>query len=174
MNLSLLLIALASAISYAAGNISARLGLKYSTPITMTCISFVIQSLVLWVTVFFTGGIPDVSSLPLILFVIVGLFMPIIRLLSYIGIVKIGSARSASLRSSYPLFSAVFAVTILNEEASRAVIIGTILVVVGVSFISWQPKDGLSPFHRWHVLFPLTAAFLAGVPLLPCGYCLEQ
>ena len=173
MDLYLLVIALGSAILYAAGNMATRHGVQYSTPITMTYISFATQTVILWVVVFFTGGIPEVSPLAVFLGVVVGLFMPIIRLLTYIGIAKIGSARAASLRSTYPFFSGILAVSILREEINRAIIAGTILVVVGVILICCQTKDRLLPFQRMHVLFPLTAAILAGVVHPIVRYALE-
>lgn len=163
MSFPLLLIALLSAISYAASNIAARIGMMHSTPITMLYFSFGIQTFILWSVVFFAGGVPEVPLSALTLFVIVGLFMPLIRLLTYIGIAKIGPARSATLRSSYPLFSAATAVAVLHEEPNRAVVVGTLLVVAGVSLISWQPQDRLSPSRRWHALYPLAAAILAGM-----------
>ncbi len=48
------LIALSSAISYAASTIAARLGMTTSTPITMTCISLVIHTVSLSAIVFLT------------------------------------------------------------------------------------------------------------------------
>jgi DME family drug/metabolite transporter len=157
------LIALSSAISYAASTISARLGMSYSTPITITFISLVVHTLTLWTTVFLTGGIPEVSTVALVLFVIVGVLMPVMRLLTYTGIARIGASRSGSLRSTHPLFSTLIAITILHEEASGAVLVGTFLVVLGIIFISWQPEERLSPSRRWYILFPLTASFIAGV-----------
>lgn len=157
------LIALSSAISYAASTISARLGMRYSTPITMTCISLIVHTTTLWATVFFTGGIPEVATVALVLFVLVGFLMPVMRLLTYTGIARIGASRSGSLRSTHPLFSALIAIAILQEEASRAVLMGTFLVVLGIVFISWQPEERLMPSRRWYVLFPLTASFIAGI-----------
>lgn len=163
MDLSLLIIAVGSAVTYAASNIAARLGLKHSTPITMICVSFATQTITLWAAVFLTGGIPEVAPTAVFLFAIVGVFMPLIRFLTYTGIAKIGAARSASLRSTYPLFSAIVAIMFLHEEATRIVILGTVLVVVGVFLISWQPENRFLPTRRWYVLFPLAAAILAGV-----------
>ena len=157
------LIALSSSISYAAGTISARLGMRYSTPVTITCISLVLHTVTLWTTVFLTGGMPEVSTVAVVLFAIVGVLMPVMRLLTYTGIAKIGASRSGSLRSTHPLFSAVIAITVLHEEASRAVIMGTLFVVLGIIFISWQPEERLSSSRRWYVLFPLTASFIAGI-----------
>ncbi len=157
------LIALYSAISYAVCIIAARRGLKYSTPVTVTYISLIIHTVTLWAAVFLTGGIPQVSAIAVILFVIGGSLQPVIRLFTYTGIEKIGASRSYTLRATTPLFSTTIAITILKEEASHAVLIGTALIVIGIMVISWQTDEQSSSFRWWHLLFPLVAALLAGI-----------
>lgn len=137
--------------------------MQYSTPITMTCVSFATQTITLWTAVFLTGGIPQVSPAAVFSFVIVGFMMPVVRFLTYTGIAKIGAARSASLRATYPLVSALIAIAFLDEEVTRVVILGTLLVVAGIFLISWQPENKTLTSRRWYVIFPLTAAFLAGI-----------
>lgn len=163
MDLTPQLIGLSAAISYAAGNIAARFGLLYSTPLTMTWISMLVQTVMLWAIVFLAGGIPPVVPVALMWFVLVGLLMPIIRFLTYTGMAKIGAARSTPLRATHPLFSAVFAVAALKEKMDLAVALGTLLVVFGIVLICWQREERVASYRRWHTLIPLAAAFLAGV-----------
>jgi drug/metabolite transporter (DMT)-like permease len=89
--------------------------------------------------------------------------MPIIRTLTYIGVVKMGASRSVSLRSSYPLFGALFALIFLDEEIQPLVLAGTVLVLAGTGFITWQRKEAPSAGRWWHALFPLTAALISGL-----------
>jgi uncharacterized membrane protein len=131
------IIGLAASFFYALCLVSARRGLKYSTPITVTCVSLIVHTVTLWTAVFLTGGIPDVLPLAVILFVIAGVIQPFIRFFTYTGVEKIG--------------------------ASRMVLMGTLLVVAGIILITWQPEERLSTFRGWYVLFPLTAALLAGI-----------
>ncbi|MDP6559390.1 MAG: hypothetical protein QF619_04620, partial [Candidatus Binatia bacterium] len=77
------LIALSSAIIYAAGTLSARVGLEHSNPTTMTLISLLVHTTTLWSIVFFIGAIPKVTLTPIILFAIVGFLLAVIRLLTY-------------------------------------------------------------------------------------------
>lgn len=163
MNLTPQFIALGSAISYAASNLSARSGLRFSTPMTMTLVSLIVQTVVLWAAVFATGGIPCVPATALLAVVVVGAFMPLIRLLTYTGIAKIGASRAAGPRSTHPLFSALIAISLLNEEASPDILLGTVLVVGGIVTISRQREASVSPANQWHILYPLGGAFLAGV-----------
>lgn len=157
------LVALACAMSYAAANIAAKFGMKYSNPVTMTLISFTIQTVVLWAIVPLSGGIPRLSYFPAVLFVGIGFVMPVIRTLTYIGIVTLGASRSVSLRSSYPLFGALFAFIFLNEELRPLVLAGAVLVFCGTFFITWQRDESFSASRWWHALFPLTAALISGL-----------
>src|ERR1051325_153987 len=111
------LIALASALSYAFCIISARLGLRYSNGTTVTYVSLLVHTLVLWPIVLFRG-VPNVAPVALALFLVAGSLQPAIRLFTYTGMAKIGAARSYALRASAPLFSAVLAILFLGGETT--------------------------------------------------------
>ena len=157
------LIAFLTAIFYASALVSARRGLKYSTPATVTCVSVVVQTVTLWTAIFLMGGIPRVSATAVILFVIVGVTQLGVRLLAYTGVHRIGASRSSALQAISPLIAAGIAIVILHEKPSAAVVVGTILVVAGIILVSWRPEEQIPTFRWWHLLFPLAAAFLTGV-----------
>jgi drug/metabolite transporter (DMT)-like permease len=157
------LIALMTAISYAVCLISARRALQYSTPMTAALASAIVQNVTLWSIVFLTGGIPEVSPVAVILFIIVGILQLGTRLFAYTGVAKIGASRSSTLQATSPLISTVIAITILQEEAGFAVLMGTLLVVTGVILISWRPEKQILNYRWWHILLPLTAALFTGV-----------
>ncbi|MBI2987524.1 MAG: DMT family transporter [Deltaproteobacteria bacterium] len=163
MNLPPQIVALACAMSYGAANIAARFGMKHSNPVTMMLISFATQTVVLWSIVLLSGSIPQISYFPTVLFVGIGVVMPVIRMLTYIGVATMGASRSASLRSSYPLFGALFALIFLKEELKPLVLAGTILVVSGTFFITWQRDNSLTADRWWYAFFPLTAALISGL-----------
>jgi len=157
------LIALAAALSYAISTIASKRGLQHSTPITVTLVSLAVHATALWTAVFLTGGIPAAAPLAVILFIIAGTLQPIIRLFTYSGIHHIGAARGTTLRGTHPLFSTTIAILVLGERASLAVIAGTILIVLGITLISWQSESRSESFRWWHLAFPLGAALLAGI-----------
>lgn len=157
------LLALAAAVSYAICMISARRGLKHSTAITVTLVSLIVHTAVLWTAVFLTGGIPEAPLIGILWFAVAGTLQPIIRLLTYSGIALVGVSRSSSLRATAPLFSAIIAIAVLEEEAGLPILMGTVLVVVGIAFISRQPQDPSPPFRWRHLLLPLGAALLGGI-----------
>lgn len=167
------LIALVSALFYSSTSISARLGLKYSTPITVTCTALAVRTITLWAAVFLTGGIPPVASMAVFLFVGLGIMQTITSLFTYIGISKVGASRGQTLRSIYPFWSTIIAITILKEQAGIAVLLGTLLVVAGIILISWRPEKMSPSYHWWHILYSLGAAFLAGIAFPVRRYALN-
>jgi drug/metabolite transporter, DME family len=156
------LLALLTSFFYATTLVSARCGFKYSTPITVTCVSIVTQNLLLWSGVFLTGGIPEVAFVPLLLFFLVGVTQFGVRIFSYTGVQKIGASRSSALQSVSPVLSTLIAVAVLHERPHAVVVAGTVLVVGGIVLLSRRGKASVTAFRWWHLLLPLAAACLTG------------
>jgi drug/metabolite transporter (DMT)-like permease len=157
------ILALLTSIAYASALVSARVGLKYSNPTTVTLVSILMQNLLLWSALFFTGEVHSVPMTGVLLFTLVGIFQLGVRLFAYTGVAKIGASRSSALQSVSPLISATIAVTILGERTSLLIALGTLLVVAGIVLVSWKPERQLAGFRRWHLLLPLAAAGLTGM-----------
>jgi drug/metabolite transporter, DME family len=156
-------LALVTSVSYAVALVCSRLGLKYSTPTTVTLASILVQNVVLWTAVFVLTAIPRVSWISVGLFCIVGVFQLGVRLLAYTGVLKIGASRSSALQSINPLISATIAIVVLKESATVLTLVGTLLVVTGVILVSWKVEQELLSFRWWHLLLPVGAAILSGV-----------
>ena len=156
-------LALITSIFYSSALVSARAGMRYSTPTTVTLVSILIQNLLLWSAIFATGGVHTVPLIGILLFTVVGIFQLGVRLLAYTGVEKIGPSRSSALQSVSPLISAAIAVAILGEPTTLLIVLGTCLVVAGIVLISWKPERQLANFRRWHLLLPIGAAFLTGI-----------
>ncbi len=157
------LIALAAALSYGISGIAAKRGLRYSTPVTVTLVSVAIHAVVLWIALLIFRGVPVVSAWVLFLFVLSGLLQPILRFLTYAGIHYVGAAAGTTLRGAHPLFSTTLAILFLGESLNLLIVLGTIAIVAGVALISWQGNTKQASFRCWHLAYPLSAAFLAGV-----------
>jgi drug/metabolite transporter, DME family len=157
------LLALICSVFYASALVSARAGMRYSTPTTVTLVSILMQNLLLWSAIFVTGGIHSVPVAGVLLFTLVGLFQLAVRLLAYTGVEKIGASRSSALQSVSPLISAAIAITFLGEPTTLLIILGTLLVVIGIVLISWKPERQFPDFRTWHLLLPIGAAFLTGI-----------
>lgn len=156
-------IALLASISFALFAVYGSLGLSCSTPLTATIVSLAARTLTLGAAVAFSGGVPEYKPAAMTVFVSLGLLQSVISLLTFIGLQKIGTSRSQPLRNSYPIWSAMLAIVVMHEQASLAVLAGTLLVVLGVVLISWKPETVTPNYRAWHVLYSLTAGFLAGL-----------
>jgi drug/metabolite transporter (DMT)-like permease len=157
------LIALAAALSYAISGIAAKRGLRYSTPITVTLVSVTIHAVTLSIALFVTRGVPTISWWVFSLFSLTGTLQPVIRLFTYAAIHHVGASRGSTLRGAHPLFSTTLAVMFLGEQINLPIFVGTVLIVGGITLISWQPDAPRTSFHWWHLGYPLGAALLAGI-----------
>lgn len=156
-------IALIAAILYSGNSITARMGMQRSTPLTAACVVLFVRTVLFWSALFLTGGIPDVAWLPVLLFVVLGVMQTATSLLQLTGLHRLGAARAEPLRNTYPLWSALLAIVFLGEHAGPGILGGTLLVVGGISLISWQPAASGMRYHWWDAIFPLLAALLAGI-----------
>jgi len=163
MDFAAQLIALASTAVYAAGNLYARVGLAHSTPLVVTLISLIVQTVVAWSILMARGSMPGADPRALAVFIAVGVALPVVRWLSYTGIARIGSARSSSLRSTHPFFSAALAIAFLGEPARHNIMLGTLLIVTGIFITCWDSQDARSDAKALDALFPLSAAFFSGI-----------
>lgn len=156
-------LALCTALSYAAANVSVRLGLRHSSATTATLTSLIVHAVVLGSAVMATGGAPEVAAVALGLIAITGILQTGMRLWHYTGIEKVGTSRAVTLRSTHPLVSVVIGITILDEPATPAILIGTLLVVAGIVMTSWQGDDRIVGFRWRHLLFPMATALITGI-----------
>ena len=87
-------IALAAAIAYALSFILSKRGLRYSTPVTITFVSLLMQAVALFSIALTFTGVPDTPAFVFLIFVIAGVLQAVVNQLTYIGIEKIGAARA--------------------------------------------------------------------------------
>lgn len=156
-------LALCTALSYAAANVSVRLGLRHSTATTATLTSLIVHTLVLGSAVVALGGVPEVAAVALGLIAVTGILQTGMRLWHYTGIEKVGTSRAVTLRSTHPLVSVAIGITILGEPAKPAILMGTVLVVAGIVLTSSQGEDRIAGFRWRHLLFPMATALITGI-----------
>jgi drug/metabolite transporter (DMT)-like permease len=121
-----------AALCFSIAHILIRRGLVESNAMTGSFISLTMSALVLWLLVPFIAPLSALWTPFIAIFLVAGILAPGIgRTLSYVGIEKIGVARSVPIANSSPIFASVFAVVFLAETWVPQNILGTVLVIGG-------------------------------------------
>jgi uncharacterized membrane protein len=151
-----------AALCFSIAHILIRRGLVESNAMTGSFISLSMSAVVLWLALPFFVSFRTLWNPAMLIFIAAGIFAPGIgRTLSYVGIEKIGVARSVPIANSSPIFASVFAVIFLAEAWVLQNIIGTLLVISGVVILSLiKPAGG--PWRRSDVIYPIIGAMAFG------------
>jgi drug/metabolite transporter, DME family len=157
------LLAWLTAVSFACGNVTARQGLRYSTPITATFISLIIHTIVLWVAVYFVVGVPNVALLAVAVISVTGILQPAMRFLHYTGMKRIGAARAVTLRNTFPILAVLIGITALGESITTVGLMGVALVVLGIVLTSWRLEQQFASFRWTDLLYPIATAVITAV-----------
>jgi uncharacterized membrane protein len=152
-----------AALFFSIAHILIRRGLVSSNAITGSFISLSMTAGLLWLVVPFLIPLTELWQASVLFFVIAGIFAPGIgRTLSYLGIERIGVARSVPIVNSSPIFASIFAVFFLGEQWAMQNIAGTLLVIAGVVMLSMaKPPSG--EWRKVDVIFPILGAISFGV-----------
>ena len=154
------LLAVISAMMYALSSVLIKLGLNFSNSHSGVLISIITNVISLWVVAIFFLPLALLFSPYILIFVAAGILAPgIARMLRYVSLERIGVSRTAPLTATSPVYASLFAVFFLKEEITAAIIIGTILIIFGVIFIS----RGSLKIQKEDMIFALIAAFITGI-----------
>jgi uncharacterized membrane protein len=154
---------LQAALCFSIGHIMIRRGLVHSNAMTGAFISLSMSAGILWALLLFMIPLTALWTPAVFYFIAAGIFAPGIgRTLSYVGIERIGVARSVPIVNSSPIFASIFAVVFLGEVWVGQNIIGTILVISGVVILSMiKPAEG--PWQKRDVVYPIIGAVAFGI-----------
>ncbi len=153
-----LFLALAAGFAFAVNNFFARMGMEESNPSTAVAFNVAMNALGLWILAAFTSSIRPVLSVQIWPFLLAGIFSPgLARSLLFHGYQYLGLARSDVIAASMPLFAVLVAVLVVGEQPSLQAVMGTLLIVVGISVLSYR-RDIEARWSGWAILFPLGAA----------------
>lgn len=135
----------------------------HSNALTCSIVSLATSAVVLWVLVPFFVPLSALWTPAIGYFVAAGFFAPGIgQTLGYVGIERIGVARSMPIVNSAPIFSSIFAVLFLDEVWVLQNIFGTGLVILGVIVLSsGKPANG--QWRKLDIVYPILAALAFGI-----------
>jgi DME family drug/metabolite transporter len=151
-----------AALCFSIAHIFIRRGLVESNAMTGSFISLSMSAVVLWLLTPFFVPLSALWTPAIAIFIAAGIFAPGIgRTLSYVGIERIGVARSVPIVNSSPIFASIFAVIFLGETWIFQNIIGTLLVISGVVTLSMS-KPAVGEWDKWNVIYPIVGAVAFG------------
>jgi drug/metabolite transporter (DMT)-like permease len=150
----------------ASSNILLKKGFSKINPLISSYFSIFISVVFLWIATWLfvpRGYFHNFKGI--LVFIVVGSFAPtIVRTLTYYGIDRIGAGRAAPLRAMTPFFAVIMAVMFLKESPKPIIFIAISLIILGVFLITKKnEKDVHLKLKPRHFLYPLGAAFLAGL-----------
>jgi drug/metabolite transporter (DMT)-like permease len=152
-----------AALCFSIAHIMIRRGLVGSNAMTGSFISLSMSAAVLLLLLPFFAPIAALWNPANLIFVGAGIFAPGIgRTLSYVGIERIGVARSVPIANASPIFASIFAVIFLAEAWRPQNIAGTLLVIAGVVILSLT-KPAIGEWRKWDVIYPIFGAIAFGV-----------
>lgn len=97
-------------------------------------------------------------------FIAAGLFAPGLgRTLTYMGIERVGIARSVPIVNCSPVFASIFAVYFLGESWPLQNFLGTLLVIIGVVILSSSSRYEQRPWRPGDLVYPLMGALTFGI-----------
>ncbi|MDP7662397.1 MAG: DMT family transporter [Nitrospinota bacterium] len=140
---SAVLVAIVSAFCFAVAEMFTRNALRFSTPITASILSIAGQFILLTFLIALTGKFSSLHWEGVLWFLLAGFMNPFLFVAFYfVGIQRIGVARSAPIKGTAPIYAVIFAAGVLGERFSGVQYLGIAMVVGGIIFISAEGWAG--------------------------------
>ena len=144
-------------------SILVRKGTAYSNPSTAALMSFAVNVAILVPYIFYHYPLEKILQPANLFFVASGIIQPaIVRVMFYIGIVRLGVSRAGPVRGTSPFFAVAIAFFLFHDRPGLIVYLGGILTVAGTWLVSYK-RTGEAKWRALDLLFPLGAAVLASV-----------
>jgi drug/metabolite transporter, DME family len=153
--------AIVSAAVWAADSILVRKGTAFSNPSTAALISFSVNAVGLVPYILYLYPAEKIFQSANLFFVLSGIIQPaIVRVMFYVGIVRLGVSRAGPIRGTSPFFPLAFFV--FRERPEVIVYLAGLLTIAGTWLVSYK-RVGEAKWRAIDLLFPLGAAMLASV-----------
>jgi uncharacterized membrane protein len=157
------IIAICSAMGWAADSILVRFGLRKSNIFAAMIVSYAVSVASMWSYLIATTSLEFLSSPAMIYYLISGCMQPLFaRALFYEGITRMGVARAGPLRGIEPLFATAIAITVFHEQPGWLVFLGTLLIIGSLWLISGK-QVGEAKWRWLDTIFPISAALISAV-----------
>jgi DME family drug/metabolite transporter len=159
--------ALGAAISWAVAPIMYKKALAGASPISANIVRCATNAAVLLLVLFASGLAGLVARLPsevLVVVVLSGVIgLAIGDTLYMFSLKAIGVARAVPLAASYPLFSLLWATMLLGQPVTATAVAGTIVILLGIWFLSREHVESKVHVHSKVELTGVTLCLLTAV-----------
>jgi len=159
-----LLLAMASALCFGLGMITARIGLRHLDPRTGAAISIPTATVLFVLISPFTVKLALFSLTAALIFAAVGLFYPaLVTLLTFRSNEELGPTVTSAISGTAPLFAMLAAAMLLGERVPPQAALAGCGVAIGVALLSWHPGATGKRFAGRALLWPIAGAIVRGV-----------
>jgi uncharacterized membrane protein len=152
------LLALASALAFAAAAILVKRGLQHATPLAAVLLSVHFTAATMWLLAAATQSPAALLTPRVWPFVVAGLAAPgLARLGLYVGVDRVGASRASALAALAPLFAVTIAVLALGEDLGWGLLAGAVAIVAGGVLLAYRRGDDRA-WRRRDLVFPVLGA----------------
>ncbi|MEC8856696.1 MAG: DMT family transporter [Chloroflexota bacterium] len=129
-------LSLLSGFGFGSAAIFARVGMQGMSPLSSTLLSVIVSfcPTIVLALIFASSDIKALPAVAVFWFFLLGVINFLGgRTSSYQAIGRIGASRTAAVQSTAAVFAAIFAITIIGERPHFVVLLGTLIVVAGLT-----------------------------------------
>mgnify|MGYP001274687336 CR=1 FL=1 len=150
-------LAISAAFLWGLAAIALRRGLVNSNTWTALAFSLPMAPPLSLVLVMLAGESLNLSTQAILFFVVSGLVALGARGISFLSIDRVGASVSTTLLGTKPFFASLIAITLLGEEMTIQIALGTMLIFIGITILHLGRERGRT-FQKRHLLLPITAS----------------
>jgi len=153
-----------SAFCFAAGLLTARVGLRTLDARSGAAISIPTAALLFLLLAPFTIDAGGIDARAVLLFAAVGVFFPaLVTLLTFRSNHLLGPTITSTVAGTSPLFALLAAAWFLGEEVPARAAVAALGVVAGIALLSWRRAALPGAIAGTALLWPIAAAVVRGV-----------
>jgi len=152
------LLALAASVLFGVGGVLSRRGLQHANPLAAAVVSVTVTTAFVWCLTLLSGPVSRLFTWRIWPFLVGGLVAPgLSRLMSFVGIDRIGVARTTSLMAAAPLFAVLIAMACLGERPTPLLLLGAVAIVGGGVLLALRSRHEMH-WRRRDMIFPALGA----------------
>jgi drug/metabolite transporter, DME family len=152
------LLAIAAAILFGVGGVLSRRGLQHANPLAAAVVSITVTTAFVWCLTLLSGPVSRLFTWRVWPFLVGGLVAPgLSRLMAFVGIDRIGVARTTSLMAAAPLFAVLIAMAFLGERPTPLLLLGAAAIVGGGVMLALRSRHE-TRWRRRDMVFPALGA----------------